>query len=215
MRCFPGLHICVVAMVAIAPAHAADPPSSLSPSTNPPAATTTSATPASTTSPSPTAPASGATDVSLPAGAASQLVGLFMQSCVRFALDPNGVREWATHAGLKPLPPEGQQAFLYGLPGQVFDASTKDGKLVMISENSGACSALAESASGATVVTVLEQVMQMAHIDLAMTHEDDDKTEKVLHHREYTAARDGRQWEMLVSTVKGAAPGEVMLTTSP
>ncbi len=227
MRRFPVLHICVVALAAMAPAHATDPAPSRSPSASPPAPTSPAPTSSSPTSSSPTSsspplaspplasPPLAATDISLPAGAASQLVGLFMQSCVRFALDPNGVREWATHAGLKPLPPEGQQAFLYGLPGQVFDASTKDGKLVVISENSGACSALAESASGATVVTVLEHVMQVAHIDLAMTHEDDDKTEKVLHHCEYTAARDGRQWEMLVSTVKGNAPGEVMLTTSP
>jgi hypothetical protein len=146
---------------------------------------------------------------------AAQVVGLFMQSCVRFVGNATGLRAWATQAGLKPLPPEGQQAFLYGLPGQVFDASTSDGKLVVISENSGSCSAMAESASGTTVIKMLEEVMQLSHIDLAMTHEDDDAQEKALHHREYTAALGGHQWEMLVSIVKGTAPGEVMLTTSP
>jgi hypothetical protein len=159
--------------------------------------------------------APGATDITLPADATSQLVGLFMQSCVRFAGNAVGLRDWATHAGLKLLPPEGQQAFLYGLPGQVFDASTLNGKLVVISENSGSCSTMAQSASGAGVVKVLEQVLQMSHVDFTMMHEDDDKEEKVLHHREYTATQNGRQWEMLVSTVKGTAPGEVMLTTSP
>ena len=149
-------------------------------------------------------------------GAAAQIVGLFMQSCVRFAGDPTGLRAWAVHAGgMRPLPTEGQQAFLYGLPGEVFDASTKEGKLVVISESSGACSAMAESASGTEVVKGLEQAMQLSHINFTMTHEDDDKTEKDLHHREYTASQGKREWEMLVSTVKGAAPGEVMLTTSP
>jgi hypothetical protein len=146
---------------------------------------------------------------------AAQIVGLFMQSCVHFVGNAMGLREWAIHTGLQPLPPEGQQAFLYGLPGQVFDASTANGKLVVISENSGACSAMAESASGAAVVKTLEQVMQLSHIDFTMTREDDDTKERVLHHREYTAAVGGHQWEMLVSTVKGGAPGEVMLTTSP
>jgi hypothetical protein len=56
--------------------------------------------------------------------------------------------------------------------------------------------------------------MQQAHIDFTMTHEDDDQQEKTLHHREYTASQGNRHWEMLISVVKGAAPGEVMLTTS-
>jgi len=150
------------------------------------------------------------------ANAAAQVVGLFMQSCVRFAGDATALRDWAVHAGgMRPLPAAGQQAFLYGLPGEVFDASTTAGKLVLISESGGACSTMAESASGSEVVKTLEQVMQQAHIAFTMTHEDDDKTEKVLHHREYTASQGPRHWEMLVSTVKGAAPGEVMLTTSP
>ena len=57
--------------------------------------------------------------------------------------------------------------------------------------------------------------MQQAHIDLTMTRDHDDAQEKTLHHREYTASQGSRRWEMLVRTVKGTAPGEVMLTTSP
>lgn len=70
-----------------------------------------------------------ADDLSSSDGAA-QVVGLFMQSCIRFAGDPTGLRKWAPTAGIQPLPAKGQQAFLYGLPGEVFDASTKQGKLV-------------------------------------------------------------------------------------
>jgi hypothetical protein len=151
-----------------------------------------------------------------PAGAdaAAQVVGLFMQSCVRFAGDPTGLRAWAPTAGMQPLPAAGQQAFLYGLPGVVFDASTKSDKLVLISENEGACSAMTESASGPLVVKTLEETMRQAHIDFTLTHEGDDQQEKTLHHREYNAAQGKRHWEMLISTVKGDAPGEVMLTTS-
>lgn len=145
----------------------------------------------------------------------AQVVGLFMQSCMRFVGDALGLRQWAAHSGLQPLPEQGQQAFLYGLPGEVFDASTGDGKLVLISENGGSCSALAEAADGRDVVTVLERVMRLSHIAFTMTHEDDDSAERVLHHREYTASEGTHQWQMLVSTVKGSAKGEVMLTTNP
>ncbi len=161
------------------------------------------------------AAALGARAEELPdSGAAAQIVGLFLQSCVRFAGDPEGLRDWAVHAGIRPLPAEGQQAFLYGLPGTVFDASTKDGKLVLISESSGACSAMTEQASGSEVVKLLEQALQLSRIVFTMTREDDDKAETMLHHREYTASQGNREWRMLVSTVNGAAPGEVMLTTS-
>jgi glucose/arabinose dehydrogenase len=188
------------------PAQTATPPAATPPATTPPAAapgtTITSAIPV----PPNTDPAA--------ADAAAQVVGLFMQSCVRFAGDPDGLRAWAPKAGMQPLPAQGQQAFLYGLPGVVFDASTKTDKLVVISENEGACSAMTEAASGPLVVKTLEQVMQQAHIDYTMTHEDDDQQEKTLHHREYTASQGNRHWDMLISVVKGAAPGEVMLTTN-
>jgi hypothetical protein len=144
-----------------------------------------------------------------------QVVGLFMQTCMRFVGNALALRQWAVRSGLQPLPEQGQQEFLYGLPGQVFDASTKDGKLVLISENGGSCSAMAEAADGRDVVTVLERVMTLSHIDFQMTHEDDDSAERVLHHREYTASEGTRQWQMLISTVKGTAAGEVMLTTNP
>jgi hypothetical protein len=149
------------------------------------------------------------------ADTAAQVVGLFMQSCVRFAADVAGLRKWALEAGMQLLPLQGQQAFLYGLPGQVFDASTKQDKLVLISEDAGACSTTAESASGPEVVKTLEQALQLSHIDFKMSKEDDDKQEKLLRHREYTASLGNRKWDMLVSTVKGADHGEVMLTTSP
>jgi hypothetical protein len=208
MSRFLCLPVCACLLASIAPdARAANPPA-----TNPSAATPPAPGPMATApaAPVPTAPDPAAAD----ADAAAQVVGLFMQSCVRFAGDPDGLRAWAPKAGMQPLPAQGQQAFLYGLPGVVFDASTKSDKLVVISENEGACSAMSASASGPLVVATLEQVMQQAHIDFTMTHEDDDQQEKTLHHREYTASQGTRHWEMLISVVKGAAPGEVMLTTS-
>jgi hypothetical protein len=209
MTRFLWLPVCASLLAIVVPdAHAANPTGADPPAANPPAASSAGPTPAAPTPIDPAAPDAADAD------AAAQVVGLFMQSCVRFAGDPDGLRAWAPQAGMQPLPAQGQQAFLYGLPGVVFDASTKSDKLVVISENEGACSAMSESASGTLVVKTLEQVMQQAHIDFTMTHEDDDQQEKTLHHREYTASLGDRHWEMLISVVKGATPGEVMLTTS-
>jgi hypothetical protein len=211
MTRFLWLPVCACLLASVAPdARAANPPAANPTPVAPPAVAPPAVTPPS---PGPIATAPAAPDPAA-ADAAAQVVGLFMQSCVRFAGDPDGLRAWAPNAGMQPLPAQGQQAFLYGLPGVVFDASTKSDKLVVISENEGACSAMSESASGPLVVKTLEQVMQQAHIDFTMTHEDDDQQEKTLHHREYTASQGTRHWEMLISVVKGAAPGEVMLTTS-
>jgi hypothetical protein len=221
MKRFLWLPICACLLAGVVSgAGAANPPSANPPATTPPGANPPAANPPAANPPAATPPAAGlavpaptATDPTT-GDAAAQVVGLFMQSCVRFAGDPDGLRAWAPKAGMQPLPAQGQRAFLYGLPGVVFDASTKSDKLVVISENEGACSAMSESASGPVVVKTLEQGLQQAHIDFTMTHEDDDQQEKTLHHREYTASQGDRRWEMLISVVKGAAPGEVMLTTS-
>jgi len=146
--------------------------------------------------------------------AAKQVAGLFMQSCVRFAGDHDGLRGWATRTGLKPLPQGVQDRFLSGLPGLVFDASNKDGKFVLVSEDGGACSVVAEMASGAGVIADLEQDLNEAGISFRMTTEKSDPQENALKHREYQASRGDRGWLLLVSTVKDPSGGRAMLTAN-
>ena len=67
---------------------------------------------------------------SLPDQAAEQVTGLFMQSCIQFAGDKDGLRQWARKLALPELPAAIRDRFLYGRPGVVFDASNKDGKFV-------------------------------------------------------------------------------------
>jgi hypothetical protein len=145
---------------------------------------------------------------------AKQVAGLFMQSCVRFAGDKDGLRDWAKKNGLKELPPEVQDQFLYGLPGMVFDASNTDGKFVLVSEDGGSCSAIAEAASGSSVVADLEQDLNDAKISFKVTLEKNDAEEKELKHREYMATQGDRGWLLLVSTVKDPVGGQVMLTAN-
>jgi hypothetical protein len=145
---------------------------------------------------------------------AGQVAGLFMQSCLQFAGDRDGLRAWVKTTKLKELPPTGQDYFLHGLAGVVFDASTKEGKFVLVSEDGGSCSVLAEIASGPAVLTDLEKDMTDAQIAFKITSDRDDAEEKALRHREYTASKGDHGWLLLVSTVKGDTGGEVMLTAN-
>jgi hypothetical protein len=146
--------------------------------------------------------------------AAKQVTGLFVQSCLRFAGDKDGLRGWAGTSGLKALPTGVQDRFLYGLPGVVFDASNNVGKFVLVSEDGGSCSVVAEMASGPVVITDLEQDLNDARISFKVTAERADAEEKALKHREYQASQGQRGWLLLVSTVKDSKGGQAMLTAN-
>jgi hypothetical protein len=145
---------------------------------------------------------------------ARQVAGLFMQSCVQFAGDKVALRDWASKTGLKELPKEVADGFLYGLPGVVFDASNQEGKFVLVSEDGGSCSAVAESATGSGVVANLEHDLNEAKITFKVTADKNDPEERALEHREYVATQGDREWLLLVSTVKDAGGGQAMLTAN-
>jgi hypothetical protein len=56
--------------------------------------------------------------------------------------------------------------------------------------------------------------MTAASITFRVTSDQSDSQEKALEHREYIASRGEREWRLLVSTVKNAAGGQVMLTAT-
>ena len=68
-----------------------------------------------------------------------------MQSCLEYAGDKDGLREWAKKDDLTGTAAQAQDQFLHGLPGIVFDASNRAGKFVLVSEDGGSCSVIAES----------------------------------------------------------------------
>ena len=149
-----------------------------------------------------------------PNATAKQAAGLFMQSCIAFAGDKEGLRGWAKKTGLKELPTTAQDQFLYGLPGVVFDASNRTGKFVVVSEDGGSCSVVAEMANGPVVITDLEKDLNDAKIAFKVTGERPDTEEKALNHREYLASQGERELLLLVSTVKDPIGGQVMLTAN-
>ncbi|HEX4173825.1 MAG TPA: hypothetical protein VHY82_15260, partial [Acetobacteraceae bacterium] len=72
----------------------------------------------------------------------------------------------------------------------------------------------AERASGSQTIEDLEKDMNSARIGLRMTAAKGDSEEE-LEHREYVASLGDRRWRLLISTVRDAAGGQVMLTATP
>ncbi len=146
---------------------------------------------------------------------AAQAVGLFMQSCVRFAGDTAGLRRWASETGLKPLPPGGQAAFLQHQRGIAFDATNAEGKFVVVSGEAGSCSTVAERADAARLTSDLGQALQQAGMGVTGGAEADDPIDRKLHHREYRVRKAERMWNVVLSTGSADSGAHPMLTILP
>jgi hypothetical protein len=149
------------------------------------------------------------------AGAAEQLVGLFIQGCMPFVGNAPALRDWARRTGLPGAPEPARAAFLHGAPGEVFDASSADAKLAMLSSDSGICSAVTDQATQSEVSTALEAGFHQAGLDFRLVIERDDAAVSAIHDREYLATRNGQGWRVLAATVKDDRGGEAMLTAGP
>jgi hypothetical protein len=143
------------------------------------------------------------------------MVGLFIQGCLEFAGNPPDLRAWAHRTGLPPVPEQARAAFLHGAPGQVFNGSTTDGKLVLVSSDDGQCSVVAERIVAQAGVDGLEAGFRQAGLAFRLVIERDDAHQSGVHHREYLAAKDGRGWRVLLATVNDPAGGTAMLTAAP
>jgi hypothetical protein len=146
---------------------------------------------------------------------AHQLAGLFMQSCVAFAGDAAGLRDWAKRTGLTAVTEPGRTAFLHAVPGVVFDASNTAGKFVVVSTDEGSCSALTDAADGPAVIGALETDLAEAGMQFRLLNERGDPQEQSLRYREYGATRNGHGWRILVGAVKDRQGGQAMLTAHP
>ncbi len=131
---------------------------------------------------------------------ADQLIGLFMQGCLPFAGDAQGLRKWAGGIGLPALPPEGKAAFLGKQPGMVFDASNQQGKFVLLSGDNGACAATAEEGAPPTMAAEVEAALTGAGIRFTLKSDGDDPRNKMIHHRAYLAHKGDRSWQVVLST---------------
>ncbi len=153
--------------------------------------------------------------VAAQAGAAEELAGLFIQGCLPFVGAPAALRDWAKRAGLRSVPEQALSAFLHGAPGQAFDASAAEAKLVLVSSDDGICSAVTNQATQQAVSNALEVGFRQAGLTFRLVIERDDARVGTIHDREYLATRKNVGWRILAATVKGESGGEAMLTAGP
>lgn len=149
------------------------------------------------------------------ASAPEELVGLFIQGCLPFAGNASALRDWARRTGLPPVPEQARAAFLHGAPGQAFDGSASQAKLVLVSSDDGLCSAVTDQATRQSVADALEAGFRKAGLTFRLVIERDDARVNAIHDREYLAAKDKRAWRILAATVKDDKGGEAMLTAAP
>jgi len=155
------------------------------------------------------------TPCAAPTDAPAELVGLFIQGCMPFVGDAAALRAWATRTGLPAVPDPARSTFLHGAPGQVFDGSTTDGKLALVSSDDGLCSVVTDRADRQAVADALEAGFRQAGLTFRLVIERDDSHVTAIHDREYLATSKGRGWRILAATVKDDGGGEAMLTGAP
>ncbi len=147
--------------------------------------------------------------------AAGQAVSLFMRSCVRFPSDRVALQAWIKQAGYPEVPADHADEFLNGLPGAAYDASGGTLSLVIVSQDSGSCSVVADHASGPGLVQELDRSLHAANITFTAADDPPDPHTADLNNREYTVPGQDGAWHMLISTAKNPAGGAALLTTNP
>ena len=137
------------------------------------------------------------------AGAADELVGLFMQGCLPFAGHPSALRDWAQRLGLPPVPEQARAGVPARRARPSIDASAAEVKLALLSSDDGICSAVTDHAMQPQVTEALETGLREAGLTFRLVIERDDKQITAIHDREYLAAKDKLSWRILRSHRKG------------
>jgi hypothetical protein len=145
---------------------------------------------------------------------ADQVVGLFGATCLHFAGDVSGLRNFLQSQGAPQMPAAAREAFLAGRPGEVFDVSYQTTKLALISLDDGGCEAVADQADPGQVLAILSQSAQENHVTLApLGTQADPKHRAGVQQTAYGVTLDGRPMHILVSTA--VAPPQAVLTLAP
>jgi hypothetical protein len=152
-----------------------------------------------------------------PAEGAAEVVGLFGQTCVHYAGNAAALRSWLTQEHAPQMPAELATYFLAGRRGQVYDVSTQNARLALVSADDNTCSAYVDVADPATVVQDVETAMKQANLQFAMQGDHPDQQDPSLHHRDYRLTLNGAPWLVLVTTASAATPGkpQAVLTLHP
>jgi hypothetical protein len=146
---------------------------------------------------------------------AQQVVGLFMQSCVHFAGDAQGLRNWLAQQQVPQMQQQISAMFLTGRPGVAYDASVPGERLAVVSANDRSCSAYADMADPAATVATLEAALRQSGISARLQGAPPDQQDPTLQHREYAATIAGHRFLILTTTTTAPNKVQAALTLRP
>ncbi len=154
-----------------------------------------------------------------PGRPALQAVGLFEHACLPYAGLAGNLRAWATGKGLRFLPDSISKTMLFGQPGQVFNASTKDGRLGLISLDSGACAVIAPSGDKTEIEAALQGVFSTVQAIVTLISDKTSPDGLVTQRLELVTLKN-RNWHVSVTErIPGGGPRPsnvlIMATAAP
>jgi hypothetical protein len=154
-----------------------------------------------------------AQDLSAEAAGTAQAVGLFVQSCIRLAGEPATVRDLLRQRHVPELTPEGRAIFLRDRIGVGFDATNKATRMVLISEDNGACSVFAETVDTSKILGSVESVFRSAGASLVQKSTEQQGS---LTSHDYDVVLKDRRFKLVISTGDNPkASIHTMLTLAP
>lgn len=156
-----------------------------------------------------------------PARAADQareVVGLFVQSCLRYVEDPADLRAWiAATPQLRQLPRAKAQQFLEGKKGDVWSAENDAGLFALIVFGDDSCTAMAQIASADQVSLVFSEYVRRKNLPLDKVGDRKDFVRGIDKREEiYRSSSGSILYEVVVMTSKSPrAEVQAVLTTRP
>jgi hypothetical protein len=127
--------------------------------------------------------------------ATAQAVGLFVQSCIPFSGDKDGLRNWIAARHLPQLPAPQAAGFLGSSGGEVFAASNATGQYALISYGVGACKVVSEEGDMQAAENILSAYLaKNGFMQTPTLKRERPGVAMQLYH----VARDGREWLLSV-----------------
>jgi hypothetical protein len=100
-----------------------------------------------------------------------QVVGLFASTCIQFAGNTAGLRDFLKERHLPELNAQAHATFVGDHAGIGFDASNKITHLAVVSEDNGVCSVFASQGTPAQIEPLIESVIRSRGLQISQSGE--------------------------------------------
>lgn len=149
---------------------------------------------------------------------AREVVGLFVQSCLKYVEDPQELRTWIEAVPqLRKLSQSQAQAFLDGKGGDVWSASNDAGLFALVVFNDDTCSVMAQYASATEVSQVFSEYLLRKKLPIDKVGDQTKFTRGIDQREETYRSSEGRiLYEVVLLTSQSPrAEVQAVLTTRP